>query len=444
MVEPQPEHRVALLEHRVVGGHVRGRARVRLDVRVLGAEERLRPRDRELLDLVDDLAAAVVALAGQALGVLVGEHRADGLEHGGPGEVLGRDQLELVALARELGVAERGDLGIDLGESRGSQVVERVLTWALSGVASGDERECVRRGERPLAQDDGSGGAQVEHGRGAAGRAGPPSTSTAHCSASSAGTSPSVRGSARRAGSPRWRGSRRPRAIAAASAGGNAETRRPMRPRVAAREVEVGAVGVRHEHGRAAPEQRARAPCEAALERRQQRLRIGHAREHAVEGLRRITPLERAQPQARVRLPGVADEPVDGVGRHDGTRPFGERGGEAARGRRAARPGRGAAAHEPGYRCTLCRNSRTAMAARPATNGVWPATLRARPRTVAGLVPVVLRTCPRRCRAVRQAENCRPRHRAAASDRRTRPPSPTDASPRPGRAQTAWLRSMQR
>ena len=82
--------------------------------------------DGELLDLVHDLAAAVVALAGQALGVLVREHRADGLEHGRPGEVLGRDQLELVALARELGVAEAGDLGVDLGEAEAAQVVERV------------------------------------------------------------------------------------------------------------------------------------------------------------------------------------------------------------------------------------------------------------------------------------------------------------------------------
>ena len=126
VVEAQPQHGVARVEHGVVGRHVRAGARVRLDVRVLGAEERLGALDRERLDLVHDLAAAVVALAGQALGVLVGEHRADGLEHGGPGEVLGRDQLELVALARELGVAEAGDLGVDLGEAETAQVVERV------------------------------------------------------------------------------------------------------------------------------------------------------------------------------------------------------------------------------------------------------------------------------------------------------------------------------
>ena len=94
--------RVARLHHRGVDGHVRLRARVRLDVRVLGAEQLLRPVDRELLDLVDHLAAAVVAASRIALGVLVRRHGADRLEHGGPREVLGRDQLDLPALALEL------------------------------------------------------------------------------------------------------------------------------------------------------------------------------------------------------------------------------------------------------------------------------------------------------------------------------------------------------
>ena len=95
VVEPQAEDRVAGLQQREVRGHVRLRARVRLDVRVLGAEELLRAVDRELLDLVDDLAAAVVAAAGIALGVLVRRHGADRLEHARPGEVLGCDQLDL-------------------------------------------------------------------------------------------------------------------------------------------------------------------------------------------------------------------------------------------------------------------------------------------------------------------------------------------------------------
>ena len=64
VVEAQRHERVARLHHGGVDGHVRLRARVRLDVRVLGAEQLLRAVDRELLDLVDDLAAAVVAAPG--------------------------------------------------------------------------------------------------------------------------------------------------------------------------------------------------------------------------------------------------------------------------------------------------------------------------------------------------------------------------------------------
>ena len=121
------EDRVARLQQREVGGHVRLRARVRLDVRVLGAEELLRPVDRELLDLVDDLAAAVVAAAGIALGVLVRRHGADRLEHARPGEVLRRDQLDLAALALELAAEQVGDLGVDVGEAGGAKLVERFL-----------------------------------------------------------------------------------------------------------------------------------------------------------------------------------------------------------------------------------------------------------------------------------------------------------------------------
>ena len=61
---------------REVDGEVRRAARVGLHVDVLGAEELLEARDRELLDLVDGLLALVVALVRVALGVLVREDRA--------------------------------------------------------------------------------------------------------------------------------------------------------------------------------------------------------------------------------------------------------------------------------------------------------------------------------------------------------------------------------
>lgn len=52
----------------------------------------------EVLDLVDVLIATVVAVAGHALGVLVSEGAAEGLDDGEGGEVLGGDQLDPPAL----------------------------------------------------------------------------------------------------------------------------------------------------------------------------------------------------------------------------------------------------------------------------------------------------------------------------------------------------------
>src|SRR5207248_459630 len=99
-----------------IRGHVRLRARVRLYIRMLGAEELLRAIDRQLLDLIDDLTAAVVALPRQALGVLVGERSPHRLEHRDRDKVFARDQLEAVLLPRHLTTNELSDLGIDFGQ----------------------------------------------------------------------------------------------------------------------------------------------------------------------------------------------------------------------------------------------------------------------------------------------------------------------------------------
>jgi hypothetical protein len=53
----------------------------------------------QVLDDVGELAAAVVALAGIAFGVLVGEDGARGLEHGAADEVLRGDHLQAFVLA---------------------------------------------------------------------------------------------------------------------------------------------------------------------------------------------------------------------------------------------------------------------------------------------------------------------------------------------------------
>ena len=102
---------------------------MRLDVGVLGAEERLGTVPGQVLDLVDDLAAAVVALAGDALGVLVVEPGAERLEHRDRGEVLRRDELEGLLLALQLLVEQGGDLGIG-GAQRGL-VGESGAAWWL-------------------------------------------------------------------------------------------------------------------------------------------------------------------------------------------------------------------------------------------------------------------------------------------------------------------------
>ena len=111
--EVHAEDRVAGLQRRQVDGHVRLGARVRLDVGVLGREERLRAVDRERLDLVHELAAAVVPLARIPLGVLVGQHRALRLAHRARDPVLRRDELDPLVLAPRLGLDPARDVRID-------------------------------------------------------------------------------------------------------------------------------------------------------------------------------------------------------------------------------------------------------------------------------------------------------------------------------------------
>ena len=116
--ERHAEDRVAGLEHREVHRLVRLRAGVRLHVRVFGAVEPLNALDREALGDVHVLAAAVVAFARIALGVLVGERGPECLQHRGGAVVLGGDQLQVLFLARALGLDRPPELRIGSGERR--------------------------------------------------------------------------------------------------------------------------------------------------------------------------------------------------------------------------------------------------------------------------------------------------------------------------------------
>ena len=120
--EAQSHEGIAGAHHRHERGLVGGAARVRLHVGEAAAEQLLGALDGEVLGLVDVLAAAVVAVAGIAFGVLVGEHAARRLEHGARDDILRGDQLDLVLLAAELALHATEQLGIALGQASREQV----------------------------------------------------------------------------------------------------------------------------------------------------------------------------------------------------------------------------------------------------------------------------------------------------------------------------------
>ena len=100
--EVHAEDPVARLQQRRIHGHIRLRAGVWLDVCVVRAEQPRHALDRQTLDLIDVLAAAIVARARIALGVFVRQVAANSLHDGLTREILGRDQLQMVALALQL------------------------------------------------------------------------------------------------------------------------------------------------------------------------------------------------------------------------------------------------------------------------------------------------------------------------------------------------------
>ena len=107
----EPQHGVARLDGREVDGQVGLAAGVRLHVGVLGAEQLLGPIAGQVFDHVDVFAAAVIAPAGIAFGIFVGQHAADRLHDGRAGVVFAGDHLQAVFLALDFG----GDGGPDFG-----------------------------------------------------------------------------------------------------------------------------------------------------------------------------------------------------------------------------------------------------------------------------------------------------------------------------------------
>src|SRR5690606_38524659 len=109
VVEREAENGVALASEGVQHGGVGRGARVGLDVGEVRTEERLGALDGEVLGNVDLLTTAVVATAGVALGVLVGENGSLRLKNRQGNEVLRGDHLEETALAVELALQNLRD-----------------------------------------------------------------------------------------------------------------------------------------------------------------------------------------------------------------------------------------------------------------------------------------------------------------------------------------------
>ena len=86
---------------------------MRLDIGKVGTKQRLGTIDCELLNHIHMLAPAVIALAGIALGVLVGEQRTGRFEDAGAGMILGGDELDMIFLALRLGRNRLRELGVE-------------------------------------------------------------------------------------------------------------------------------------------------------------------------------------------------------------------------------------------------------------------------------------------------------------------------------------------
>jgi hypothetical protein len=152
-VEAHAQDGVAGLQKRLEHALVGLRPGVRLHVGMSAGEQPAGPLDRQVFSDINVLAAAVIALAGIALGIFVGHHRALRLHHGGRDDVLAGDQLDLVTLPAQLlphrpeklgvargkrfaekaGVAVRGVHRVVLSFSRSSQGRRQCSSWFASG-----------------------------------------------------------------------------------------------------------------------------------------------------------------------------------------------------------------------------------------------------------------------------------------------------------------------
>ena len=129
-----------------------------LHVGETAVEQLLGPVDGESFRDVDEFAAAVIAPPGIALGVLVGHDPALGLHDRAGHDVFGRDQLDLVLLAFQLGALGGVKLRVRLGQRCFEEAVEGGIgVFRGIGVGHGGFSVLEVRLQRPDAVGSGRG-----------------------------------------------------------------------------------------------------------------------------------------------------------------------------------------------------------------------------------------------------------------------------------------------
>ncbi len=114
VVEAHGEHGVAGFHHGEIDRHVGRAAAVRLHIGVFGAEKLFGAVNGQLFGIVHEFTAVVVATAGVALGVFVGQHGALSFAHGAADVVFGGNQLNVLPLADGLALQSVIHFGVAL------------------------------------------------------------------------------------------------------------------------------------------------------------------------------------------------------------------------------------------------------------------------------------------------------------------------------------------
>src|SRR3989304_1732529 len=84
-----------------------------LHVCVFSSKEPLHPVSRNVLRLIDELAAAVISFPGVSFGILVGQDAAEGLKHRKAHEILRRNELQLGVLTVNLALNGSKNVGVN-------------------------------------------------------------------------------------------------------------------------------------------------------------------------------------------------------------------------------------------------------------------------------------------------------------------------------------------